>query len=89
MSVAARFVRSFILTLAALSPLAAAQSPSNPAPAASVPAAPQVVTVNPDGSADATTIQAALAAVADGGTIRVLPGVYRENGLLVDREITL
>lgn len=46
------------------------------------------VVVADDGSADCRTITEALAAVADGGEVRVRPGVYRE-AVHVDRTVTI
>ena len=47
------------------------------------------VTVAADGFGDAPTIAAALRRAADGGVIRVSPGTYREEGLTIDRPVTL
>ncbi|QDT14990.1 right-handed parallel beta-helix repeat-containing protein [Alienimonas californiensis] len=49
----------------------------------------KVVTVAADGSGDVRTVAEALAKVADDGRVRVLPGTYREEPLVIDRPVTL
>ncbi|MFH5806719.1 right-handed parallel beta-helix repeat-containing protein, partial [Alienimonas sp. DA493] len=50
---------------------------------------PAPLVVAADGSGDHHTIRAALAAAPDGGRVTVRPGLYRENGLTIDRAVTL
>ncbi|NNJ27745.1 right-handed parallel beta-helix repeat-containing protein [Alienimonas chondri] len=51
--------------------------------------APGPLVVAADGSGDHRTIQAALEAAAEGARVTVRPGLYRENGLTIDRAVTL
>lgn len=48
----------------------------------------QVVVVDDDGGADFTSINAAVQAIAPGGTIQVMPGLYTED-VLIDRSCLL
>ena len=70
-------------------PAAEAEPTDLPALAAPPPGPPRTLTVAPDGSGDVRTIGEALKTIADGGTIRVKPAVYKENGLVIDRPVTL